>query len=56
MRGIDTFIMGTVLKYLSSKTDNSSMEQVKVLVDEEDIRNPEFSDWFLMNPSRRQRI
>jgi tetratricopeptide (TPR) repeat protein len=50
MRGIDTFIMGTVLKYLSSKTDNSSMEQVKVLVDEEDVRNPEFSDWLIMNP------
>lgn len=26
------------------------MEQVKVLVDEEDIRNPEFSDWLIMNP------
>ena len=50
MRGIDTFIMGTVLKYYSSKTDNPSMEQVKVLVDEEDIRNPEFSDWLIMNP------
>jgi len=50
MRGIDTFIMGTVLKYFSSKADNSSMEQVKVLVDEEDIRNPEFSDWLIMNP------
>ena len=50
MRGIDTFIMGTVLKYFSSKTDNSSMEQVKVLVDEEDVRNPEFSDWLIMNP------
>jgi tetratricopeptide (TPR) repeat protein len=50
MRGIDTFIMGTVLKYFSSKTDNSSMEQVRVLVNEEDIRNPEFSDWLIMNP------
>jgi len=50
MRGIDTFIMGTVLKYFSSKTDNSSMEQIKVLVDEEDVRNPEFSDWLIMNP------
>jgi tetratricopeptide (TPR) repeat protein len=50
MRGIDTFIMGTVLKHFSSKTDNSSMEQVKVLVDEEDVRNPEFSDWLIMNP------
>ena len=50
MRGIDTFIMGTVLKYFSSQTDNSSMEQVRVLVNEEDIRNPEFSDWLIMNP------
>ncbi len=50
MRGIDTFIMGTVLKYYSSRADNPSMEQVKVLVDEEDIRNPEFSDWLIMNP------
>ncbi|MBA4397270.1 MAG: hypothetical protein C0394_07805, partial [Syntrophus sp. (in: bacteria)] len=50
MRGIDTFIMGTVLKHFSSKTDNSSMEQVKVLVDEEDVRNPEFSDWLILNP------
>jgi tetratricopeptide (TPR) repeat protein len=50
MRGIDTFIIGTVLKHFSSKTDNSSMEQVKVLVDEEDVRNPEFSDWLIMNP------
>lgn len=50
MRGIDTFIMGTVLKYFSSKMDNSSMEQVRVLVNEEEIRNPEFSDWLIMNP------
>jgi curli biogenesis system outer membrane secretion channel CsgG len=50
MRGIDTFIMGTVLKYFSSQTDNASMEQVRVLVNEEDIRNPEFSDWLIMNP------
>ncbi|MDO9558955.1 MAG: CsgG/HfaB family protein [Syntrophales bacterium] len=50
MRGIDTFIMGTVLKHFSSKTDYASMEQVKVLVDEEDVRNPEFSDWLIMNP------
>jgi tetratricopeptide (TPR) repeat protein len=50
MRGIDTFIMGTVLKQFSSKSDNSSMEQVKVLVNEEDIRNPEFSDWLILNP------
>jgi tetratricopeptide (TPR) repeat protein len=27
MRGIDTFIMGTVLKYYSSKTDNPSMKK-----------------------------
>ena len=50
MRGIDTFIMGNVLKYLATRTDNAGTEQVKVLVDEEDVRNPEFSDWLMMHP------
>jgi len=50
MRGIDTFIMGNVLKYLATRSDNASTEQVKVLVDEEDVRNPEFSDWLMMHP------
>ena len=50
MRGIDTFIMGDVLIYSAKRTDTSSTSQVKVLVDEEDIRNPEFSDWLITHP------
>lgn len=50
MRGIDTFIMGDVLHYSAKTTDAPSISQVKVLVDEEDVRNPEFSDWLIMNP------
>jgi tetratricopeptide (TPR) repeat protein len=50
MRGIDTFIMGDVLLYSAKTTDAPSISQVRVLVDEEDVRNPEFSDWLMMNP------
>jgi len=50
MRGIDTFIMGDVLHYSAKLTDTPSLSQVKVMVDEEDVRNPEFSDWLIMNP------
>jgi tetratricopeptide (TPR) repeat protein len=50
MRGIDTFIMGDVLHFSTKYTDNPSVNQVKVMVDEEDIRNPEFSDWLMINP------
>jgi len=50
MRGIDTFIMGDVLHYMAKTVDTPSVSQVKVLVDEEDVRNPEFSDWLLMHP------
>jgi tetratricopeptide (TPR) repeat protein len=50
MRGIDTFIMGDVLHFSAKTTDTPSVSQVKVLVDEEDVRNPEFSDWLIMNP------
>lgn len=50
MRGIDTFIMGDVLQYSAITTDSPSVNQVKVLVDEEDVRNLDFSDWLLMNP------
>jgi tetratricopeptide (TPR) repeat protein len=50
MRGIDTFIMGDVLNFASKTTESPSTSQVKVLVDEEDIRNPEFSDWLIMHP------
>lgn len=50
MRGIDTFIMGDVLHFSTKYTDSPSLNQVKVLVDEEDVRNPEFSDWLMVNP------
>jgi len=50
MRGIDTFIMGDVLQFAHKYTDNPSVNQVKVLVDEEDVRNPDFSDWLMINP------
>ena len=50
MRGIDTFIMGDVLQFTAKASDNPSTSQVKVLVDEEDVRNPEFSDWLMMHP------
>ena len=50
MRGIDTFIMGDVLHYSAKTTDTPSVSQVKVLVDEEDVRNPDFSDWLIMHP------
>lgn len=50
MRGIDTFIMGDVLHFSARTTDMPSLGQVKVLVNEEDVRNPEFSDWLMMNP------
>ena len=50
MRGIDTFIMGNVLHFSTMKNDTPSTNQVKVLVDEESIRNPDFSDWLIMNP------
>lgn len=49
MRGIDTFIMGDVLHFSTKYTDAPSINQVKVLVDEEDVRNPEFSDWLIVN-------
>lgn len=51
MRGIDTFVMGDVLHYMAKTVDTPSISQVKVLVDEEDVRNPEFSDWLLMHPN-----
>ncbi|MBI4633173.1 MAG: hypothetical protein HY742_04720 [Deltaproteobacteria bacterium] len=50
MRGIDTFIMGDVLHFSAKTTDNPSTSQVKVLVDEEDVSNPEFSSWLILNP------
>jgi tetratricopeptide (TPR) repeat protein len=50
MQGIDTFIMGDVLHFSTKYTDSPSINQVKVLIDEEDVRNPEFSDWLMINP------
>jgi len=49
VRGIDTFIMGEVLTYAAKTTDNVSTSQLKVLVDEEEIPNPEFSFWQMTN-------
>lgn len=50
MGGIDTFIMGDVLRFTTEYRDYPSNNQVKVLVDEEDIHNPAFSDWLLAHP------
>lgn len=47
MGGIDTFIMGDVLRFTTDYRDYPSNNQVKVLVDEEDVHNPAFSDWLL---------
>jgi tetratricopeptide (TPR) repeat protein len=47
MRGIDTFILGDVLHFSTKLVDNPTTTQIKVLVDEEDVRNPEFSDWLM---------
>lgn len=50
MGGIDTFIMGDVLRFSTEYKDYPSNNQVKVLVDEEDVHNPAFSDWLLAHP------
>ncbi|MCX7816438.1 MAG: tetratricopeptide repeat protein [Syntrophales bacterium] len=50
MRGIDTFIMGNVLHYSSKMTDTPSTSVAKVLVDEEDVANPDFSLWLMQHP------
>lgn len=49
MRGIDTFIMGNVLHYAAKMTDNPSTAQVKVLVDEEDVANPDYQTWLIIH-------
>jgi hypothetical protein len=56
MRGIDTFIMGDVLQYSTTYTDSPSVSQAKVLVNEEEVPNPEFTDWRMLNqkPSREE--
>jgi len=51
MRGIDTFILGDVLHFSTKLIDNPTTSQIKVLVDEEDVRNPEFSDWLMTHRS-----
>jgi hypothetical protein len=38
------------IQSFSSNADNSGLEMVKVLLSEEDVRNPEYSDWLIMNP------
>lgn len=50
MGGIDTFIMGDVLRFATEYKDYPSTNQVKVLVDEEDVHNPAFSDWIMTHP------
>lgn len=50
MKGIDTFIMGNVLHFTTKKNNIPSTNQVKVLVNEETVRNPDFTDWLIMNP------
>jgi tetratricopeptide (TPR) repeat protein len=47
MRGIDTFIMGDVLHYSARMTDTPSLSQVKVLVNEEEVSNPDFMTWLM---------
>jgi len=56
MRGIDTFIMGDVLHFSTKFIDSPTTSQIKVLVDEEEIRNPEFSDWLMThrNPTEEE--
>ncbi len=49
MRGIDTFIMGDVLQYSASYVDTPSTGQARVLLNEEDVPNPEFSEWLKMH-------
>jgi tetratricopeptide (TPR) repeat protein len=50
MRGIDTFIMGDVLHFSARMTDTPSVSQVRVLVSEDEVSNPDFMTWFMMNP------
>lgn len=50
MRGIDTFIMGDVLQFSAKYTDVATTNQVRVLINEEDVPNPDWSDWRILNP------
>jgi len=49
MGGIDTFIMGDVLRFSSQYRDYPTTSQVKVVIDVEDVRNPDYTDWLLLN-------
>ncbi len=49
MGGIDTFIMGDVLRFSSEYRDYPTTSQVKVVIDEEDVRNPDYTDWLMLN-------
>jgi tetratricopeptide (TPR) repeat protein len=50
MRGIDTFIMGDVLHFTARLTDAPSVSQVRVLVNEDEVSNPDFLTWLMLNP------
>ncbi|HLA27182.1 MAG TPA: CsgG/HfaB family protein [Syntrophales bacterium] len=50
MRGIDTFIMGEVLKYSAVTQDNPSSTQVQVLGNEYEDANPNYSYWMQTHP------
>ncbi len=50
MRGIDTLIMGDVLQYSSEYKDMPSTAQAKVLVNEDEVPNPEFTYWQMAHP------
>ncbi len=49
MRGIDTFIMGDVLRFSSKSKDYPSTTAVKVLVGTEMISNPDFMLWLMQH-------
>lgn len=50
MRGIDTFIMGDVLQFSATYKDSPTTNQIRVMVNEDDIPNPDWSDWRMLNP------
>jgi hypothetical protein len=48
--GIDIIIVGEVLKASAERHDSSALEMARVITSEEDIMNPEFRDWLILNP------
>lgn len=50
MKGIDTLVMGDVLQYSTEYKNLPSTAQAKVLVNEDDVSNPDFSDWRMAHP------